>query len=218
MRIIKKLLEIIAQLRSKDGCAWDRKQTHESLLPHLEEETWEVMDAVKKKLYKKELKEELADVLLLVVMHSQIASEVNNFDFFEVVEYLNQKLIRRHPHIFNKDAVAKDFDIEKEWHNIKVKEQGKKYHPLERVPASSSAAYHFKKLKSFETEKFEINLDELTTQIQFLKKETDKKKISLRIGKIFYDLASLSEQKGLPWEELFKDFLNSKKNKILKNS
>ena len=58
MRAIKKLLEIIAYLRSKDGCAWDKKQTHESLLPHLEEETWEVMDAVKKKL---ELKEELAD-------------------------------------------------------------------------------------------------------------------------------------------------------------
>ena len=61
MRAIKKLLEIIAYLRSKDGCAWDKKQTHESLLPHLEEETWEVMEAVKKKLYKKELKEELAD-------------------------------------------------------------------------------------------------------------------------------------------------------------
>ena len=70
MLAIKKLLKIIAYLRSKDGCAWDKKQTHESLLPHLEEETWEVMDAVKKKLYKKELKEELADVLLQVIMHS----------------------------------------------------------------------------------------------------------------------------------------------------
>ena len=218
MRAIKKLLEIIAYLRSKDGCAWDKKQTHESLLPHLEEETWEVMDAVKKKLYKKELKEELADVLLQVIMHSQIASEKKNFDFFEVVEYLNQKLIRRHPHIFNKNTVAKDFDIEKEWHNIKAKEQGKKYHPLERVPASSSAAYHFKKIKSFATENPQVNLDEIITQIQSLKKETDKKKISLIMGKIFYDLASLSEQKGLAWEELFKDFLNSKKNKILKNS
>ena len=69
-----------------------KNQTPESLLPHLEEETWEVMDAVKKKLYKKELKEELADLLLLIVMYSQIASEVKNFDFFEVVEYLNQKL------------------------------------------------------------------------------------------------------------------------------
>ena len=186
MRAIKKLLEIIAYLRSKDGCAWDKKQTPESLLPHLEEETWEVMDAVKKKLYKKELKEELADLLLLIVMYSQIASEVKNFDFFEVVEYLNQKLIRRHPHIFNKDTVAKDFDIEKEWHNIKAKEQGKKYHPLERVPASSSAAYLFKKLKSFETEKFEINqLEEIERQIQSLKKETDKKKFSTIMGKIF---------------------------------
>ena len=218
MQQIKELLEIIAHLRSKDGCAWDKKQTPESLLPHLEEETWEVMDAVKKKLYKKELKEELADLLLLIVMYSQIASEKKNFDFFEVVEYLNQKLIRRHPHIFNKDTVAKDFDIEKEWHNIKAKEQGKKYHPLERVPVSSSAAYFFKKLKSFETEKSEINLEEIERQIQSLKKETDKKKISLIMGKIFYDLASLSEQKGLDWEELFKDFLNSKKNKILKNS
>ena len=218
MLAIKKLLKIIAYLRSKDGCAWDKKQTHESLLPHLEEETWEVMDAVKKKLYKKELKEELADVLLQVIMHSQIASEKKNFDFFEVVEYLNQKLIRRHPHIFNKNTVAKDFDIEKEWHNIKAKEQGKKYHPLERVPASSSAAYLFKKLKSFETEKFEINLEEIERQIQSLKKETDRKTFSTIMGKIFYDLASLSEQKGVAWEELFKDFLNSKKNKILKTS
>ena len=86
------------------------------------------------------------------------------------------------------------------------------------MPVSSSAAYFFKKLKSFETEKSEINLEEIERQIQSLKKETDKKKISLIMGKIFYDLASLSEQKGLDWEELFKDFLNSKKNKILKNS
>ena len=67
-------------------------------------------------------------------------------------------------------------------------------------------------------QKSEINLEEIERQIQSLKKETDKKKISLIMGKIFYDLASLSEQKGLDWEELFKDFLNSKKNKILKNS
>ena len=156
MRAIKKLLEIIAYLRSKDGCAWDKKQTPESLLPHLEEETWEVMDAVKKKLYKKELKEELADLLLLIVMYSQIASEVKNFDFL-------------------------------------AKEQGKKYHPLERVPASSSAAYLFKKLKSFETEKFEINLEEIERQIQSLKKETDKKKFSTIMGKNsilgFFELA-----------------------------
>ena len=84
MRAIKKLLEIIAYLRSKDGCAWDKKQTPESLLPHLEEETWEVMDAVKKKLYKKELKEELADLLFLK-LYCKYASEVKNFDFFEVV-------------------------------------------------------------------------------------------------------------------------------------
>ena len=71
MRAIKKLLEIIAYLRSKDGCAWDKKQTHESLLPHLEEETWEVMDAVKKKLYKKELKEELADAFTSQVSSSR---------------------------------------------------------------------------------------------------------------------------------------------------
>ena len=100
----------------------------------------------------------------------------------------------------------------------KQKSKENKYHPLERVPASSSAAYLFKKLKSFETEKFEINLEEIERQIQSLKKETDKKKFSTIMGKIFYDLASLSEQKELAWEELFKDFLNSKKNKILKNS
>ena len=166
------------------------------------------MDAVKKKLYKKELKEELADVLLQVIMHSQIASEKKNFDFFEVVEYLNQKLIRRHPHIFNKNTVAKDFDIEKEWHNIKVKEQGKKYHPLERVPASSSAAYHFKKIKSFATENPQVNLDEIITQIQSLKKETDRKKISLIMGNLLNN-SFVSLILGSSIEKIFKKLFPS---------
>src|SRR4029434_3299503 len=94
-----KLCEIVARLRAPDGCPWDREQTHESLLTGLLEEAYEVVGAVCA-YDTANLREELGDLLLLVVMHAQIASEGDHFQIDDVIADLVGKLVRRHPHVF----------------------------------------------------------------------------------------------------------------------
>ena len=96
---IKELIKIVNILRSPDGCEWDRAQDFNSMKKCLSDETQEVLDAIDNKDYDN-LKEELGDVLLQVVMNSEIASEQGLFNFGDVVQMLCEKLIRRHPHVF----------------------------------------------------------------------------------------------------------------------
>lgn len=98
-----KLVDLMAALRAPNGCPWDRKQTHESLKPYLLEETYEVLETIDQQDRKK-LPEELGDVLLQVLFHSQIASEDGAFTIDDVMEQLADKLIRRHPHVFPNGA------------------------------------------------------------------------------------------------------------------
>ena len=97
-----KLVELMAALRAPDGCPWDRKQTHASLKPYLLEETYEVLETIDHQDALK-LREELGDVLLQVLFHSQIAAEAGTFTVEDVLDVLATKLIRRHPHVFEKD-------------------------------------------------------------------------------------------------------------------
>ncbi len=93
------LCEIVAQLRAPGGCPWDREQTHESLVPSLLEEAYEVAEAIRSK-DDANLREELGDLLLQVVIHSEIASEDGRFTIEEVAREIGDKLVRRHPHVF----------------------------------------------------------------------------------------------------------------------
>jgi len=101
------LLEVMARLRSEAGCPWDKEQTHLSLKPCLLEETYELLDALDNADSKK-LQEELGDVLLQVIFHSQIASEENRFSIKEVIEKLTEKLVRRHPYVFAGEPLPED--------------------------------------------------------------------------------------------------------------
>src|SRR5690349_24204663 len=94
-----KLCDIVAKLRAPDGCPWDREQTNESLLPALIEEAYEVAGAVRSR-DSTNFREELGDLLLLIVMHAEIASESDEFDINGVLKDVTEKLIRRHPHVF----------------------------------------------------------------------------------------------------------------------
>ena len=101
------LLEVMARLRSEAGCPWDKEQTHLSLKPCLLEETYELLDALDNADSKK-LQEELGDVLLQVIFHSQIASEESRFSIKEVIEQLTEKLVRRHPYVFAGEPLPED--------------------------------------------------------------------------------------------------------------
>ena len=119
---INLLIEIIEKLRSPDGCPWDRDQTHYSLKQNFLEETYEAIDAIDENDMKN-LKEELGDVLLQVVLHSQIASEKNDFDIGDVAQVINEKLIRRHPHVFGNAKVSGSDEVLATWDKIKKNEK-----------------------------------------------------------------------------------------------
>lgn len=101
------LLEVMARLRSESGCPWDKEQTHASLKPCLLEETYELLDALDNGEPKK-MQEELGDVLLQVIFHSQIAAEQSRFSIKDVVQQLTDKLVRRHPYVFAGEPLPED--------------------------------------------------------------------------------------------------------------
>lgn len=120
---IARLREIVARLRAPDGCPWDREQTHSSLRPLLVEECYEVIDAIERS-DDNNLCEELGDLLLHIVMHSQMGSERGAFSLEEVAATVCEKMIRRHPHVFG-DKSASDSDaVLRQWEQIKRTEKG----------------------------------------------------------------------------------------------
>jgi tetrapyrrole methylase family protein/MazG family protein len=135
------LLNVMARLRSETGCPWDKEQTHASLKPCLLEETYELLDALDDGDPKK-LKEELGDVLLQVVFHSQIANEEGRFSAKDVIAQLTEKLIRRHPYVFAGDPLPEDAaSVLKQRMQIKAREKqdGEAKSALGNVPKAMPA-------------------------------------------------------------------------------
>lgn len=133
------LCDIVAKLRAPDGCPWDREQTNETLLPGLIEEAYEVAGAVRAR-DDQNLREELGDLILLAVMHSQIAEENGRFNIIEVLEDVTAKLIRRHPHVFGESGVRDTDGVVKQWEAIKREEKNDAGgHYLADLPAALPA-------------------------------------------------------------------------------
>ena len=118
----EELVGIIARLRGEDGCPWDKKQTHESLIPCLRDEAEEVVQAIEKQ-DKENLCEELGDVLLQVLMHSQIARENGSFTLEDVIDGISRKMIRHHPHVFGDAKAATPEESLALWKQIKAEEK-----------------------------------------------------------------------------------------------
>ena len=119
----ERLCKIVSQLRAPGGCPWDREQTHQSLVPGLLEETYEVAEAIRAQ-DGANLREELGDLLLQVVMHAQIASETGLFTIDEVAQEIGHKLVRRHPHVFGESEARDTGAVLKQWDAIKRAEIG----------------------------------------------------------------------------------------------
>jgi len=121
---LENLIKVVAKLRSPDGgCPWDLAQTPQTLIPYIIEEAYEVVDAIKTE-DQQAIAEELGDLLLQVVLQSQIASEAGYFSLKEVAEGITQKLIRRHPHVFGELEVENAEEVHQNWEKIKAAEKG----------------------------------------------------------------------------------------------
>lgn len=124
---------IIAQLRSPEGCPWDRKQTHESLKPYLMEEAYETLQTLDDGDTEK-LCEELGDLLLQIGLHAQIAEESGEFEMSDILRQINEKLIRRHPHVFGDVEVADEKEVRLNWEEIKRSEGKVEKSILDGIP------------------------------------------------------------------------------------
>lgn len=127
-RQMERLRAIMHRLRAPGGCPWDAEQTHGSLVPNLIEEAYEAVDAIQR-CDLKHLEEELGDLLLQVVFHSELAEEAGHFDFDEVARGISDKLVRRHPHVFASSGAATPEAVLKQWDEIKRGEKGVEEEP-----------------------------------------------------------------------------------------
>lgn len=145
-----KLLKIVEALRGPEGCPWDKEQTHESLLPYFLEETYEVIESVEEKDWET-FKEELGDIMLHIVLQTQIAKEEKKFTIIDSLENVNKKLIKRHPHVFGNKKTDVSFEAKQNWEVIKHKEK-KRESRLDGVPSklpALSRAYRLQQKASF---------------------------------------------------------------------
>jgi len=144
----EKLCETVAKLRAPGGCSWDREQTHESLLPQLIEEAYEVAGAVRAK-DTANFREELGDLLLHVVMHAEIARESGQFQIDDVLNEVTDKLVRRHPHIFGTTDAQDSSAVLRQWEAIKREEKQKTHaHYLDGLPAALPALIRAQKAQA----------------------------------------------------------------------
>ena len=142
---LNKLIETVRILRSPDGCEWDRAQTHKTLKPNMLEEAYEAVDAINSDDMDN-LKEELGDVLLQVLLHAQIADDEGNFNLDDVAKGLNEKLIHRHPHVFGNVKVSSTQDIVDNWDKLKKEEKTERKSAMDGISKAQSALMSAQKI------------------------------------------------------------------------
>lgn len=204
-----RLIDIMRKLRSpKGGCPWDRQQTHESLRPYMIEETYEVLDSIDRGEYG-ELKKELGDVLLHIVFHAQLADEEQLFSMHDVLVGINEKLIRRHPHVFADGKVETTDDVNRQWERIKLNEQHKP-RLLDGVPKaqpSLNRAFRVQEKAAavgFDWPDAEPVWQKINEEIAELKHEVaagDKQKMESEFGDLLFSMVNLGRKLGIHPEE-----------------
>src|SRR3954465_8443489 len=205
-----KLCQIVAKLRAPGGCPWDREQTNETLLPPLVEEAYEAAGAIRAK-DDANLREELGDVILLAVMHAEIANETGRFNIEEVLEEVTAKLIRRHPHVFAKSEVRDAEGVVKQWEAIKHEEKngGGGDHFLAGLPAALPALMRAQKAqKKAARVNFDwTELSDVVAKVDEELEETkdalatgDAAKIADEIGDLLFAVVNLARKSGLDAE------------------
>ena len=186
-----RLVEIMARLRSPNGCPWDREQNFDTIKPYLLEETYEVLDAIDARDFNG-LAEELGDLLLQAVFFAQMAAEEGRFDIGDSVDAINNKLIRRHPHVFG-DAVAKTAgDVKRRWEEIKAAEKPRPKGLLASVPRSLPALVEAHQIASraagagFDWENVQQVLDKLHEELAELNAAREHSELEGEIGDVLF--------------------------------
>lgn len=182
---IDDLVAIIKVLRAPGGCPWDREQTHESIKKNFIEETYEVVEAINKQSTDM-LREELGDVLLQIVLHSEMESENGNFSFDDVVNDIVQKLVVRHPHVFGEVVANNTAEALNSWDAVKLKTKGQKnqIESMLSVPRELPALMRAQKIQH-KAAKIGFDWDNVGGAVDKLYEEIDELKTAMEQGKRF---------------------------------
>lgn len=215
------LIHIVKVLRSENGCPWDRRQTHTSLKPCVMEEAAELVSSIR--IYDKtgnaeNMREELGDILLQVMLHSQIAEEEGIFTLEDVIGEICEKMIRRHPHVFGeKDGEKSAEDIPADWEEIKRREkEGKEWieSPLREIPkelpALTRAAKVLKKADKLYGaggvyQEDAVRLEESAKRLKELDPESDSAELEKIIGNILINLSDIAGLYKISQEQILTD-------------
>lgn len=197
MKSFDDLIYIMERLRGEGGCSWDKEQTYESLRPYLIEESYEVVDAIIEHDMNN-LKEELGDLIMHIVFLSQMAKEDNIFNIDDVLRGINEKLVRRHPHVFKENKSITTEEILEQWENIKIDERKssskERKSILEGIPSALPAMLTSFKLMDrasrvgFEYENtFDsmLKIEEEFNEVKEAYKEGNKEHLEEEIGDLF---------------------------------
>ena len=210
---LERAIDVIAKLRDPNsGCPWDLKQNHKSLLKYLIEESYEYIHAVELEDTDK-MEEELGDVLLQVLLNSQIGSDEKLFDIDSVAKTLADKMIHRHPHVFGDIKVDNEEEVLKNWKELKQKEKKEKYH----IRTEDAYAPSLKASEIIGAKSKEINFDwdhirdvllkvkEELEEVKVEMKSGDKDKQYEEIGDLLFSVAQLARHMGIDPEMALKD-------------
>ena len=202
------LREIIARLRAPDGCPWDRKQTHASLRETFLQECYEVLESLDEGNAQK-LREELGDLLLHIVLQSQIADEGGEFKIDDVIKGINEKLIHRHPHVFGAAQVKDAEEVLHNWQELKQMEKDKKGNKdslLAGVPKNLPALSYSQEIQhrvaqvGFDWENDQGVIDKLTEEVGEFQRANTKKEKSDEVGDILFTMANIARRQGIEME------------------
>ena len=195
----EELVKIVSELRAPDGCPWDREQTNQSLLPYFIEEAYELIESVDEKNWEN-VKEELGDLLLHVVFQGSIAEQDGKFQLVESLITVNEKLIRRHPHVFGDAQADEAFHAKQNWEAAKHKEKGRDSR-LDGVPKNLPALVRAQRLQQkasyagFDWDKVEQVWEKIHEEILELKEaqlSNNKKHIEEEIGDVIFAVVNLA--------------------------
>ena len=203
---LERLIDVIATLRGENGCDWDKEQTHKTLRPNMLEEAYEAVDAMASG-NPDNLKEELGDVLLQVVLHSQIAKDEKEFDIEDVAKGIADKLIHRHPHVFGDVKVNSTDEILDNWDKIKKEEKPERKSAMDGIIKGQSALISALKIskravkQGFEWPNLISLYDCITSEFQeFISSQTQEEKEE-EFGDILFALVNLARWKKVDPEQ-----------------
>ncbi|MDG5814782.1 nucleoside triphosphate pyrophosphohydrolase [Chitinispirillales bacterium ANBcel5] len=199
---IQRLIDIVEQLRAPEGCPWDKEQTHKSIQSGLLDEVYELFEAVEEDDSKK-IKEELGDILLQVVFHSQMAKEENKFTFEDVAKDISDKLVRRHPHVFGTQEVSSSEEVIRNWEQIKKNEAGKEHRKyyVDDIAAALPALFRAEKMQrrvakaGFDWKEVKPVLDKVEEEFSEFREailECDRDHASEELGDILFALVNVA--------------------------